>query len=186
MECIFREIRKFSAISDETEELLASKLTPCSFAKRQRLVTEGKMAGAAFFIERGMTRSFWLVDGEEITTSFSTEGAIVFSMDEIYYSRPSEEFVEAIEEIEAYRISSADLRSLVSNNLELARWWSAIHQHEYRRLHQSHKERLTLTARERYEAFMRQFPQVCRRAQRGHIASYLGISPSTLSRISGI
>lgn len=177
-------MRELSPISDATADKLGAALEPCHFSKRQLLVKEGQMCNSAYFIEKGMTRSFWLVDGEEITTSFSTEGTLVFSMDEIYYGRPSEEFVEAIEDIEAYRISADRLRELVTTDIELSVWWGAIHQYEYRRLHQSHKERLTLPARERYEAFFRQFPDVCRRAQRSYIASYLGITPSTLSRIS--
>lgn len=186
MERIFEEMRRHCAISEATERLVASRLTRCRFARREQLVSAGRFAHAAFFIERGMTRSYWLVDGEEITTSFSTEGAIVFSMDEIYSGRVSEEYVEAIEEIEAYRISADDLRRLVRENIELAVWWAEIHQYEYRRLHRSHKERLTLPARERYEAFRKQFPDVCARALRRHIASYLGITLPTLSRISGI
>ncbi len=183
MEKIMEYMRRFAPVSEEAETLLRSKLTPCRFAKRQLLVEEGRLSHAAYFIEKGMTRSFWMVDGEEITTSFSTEGALVFSMDEIYYGKPSEEYVQAVEDIEGYSISTADLRQLVSTNLELAAWWSGIHEYEYRRLHRSHKERLTLPARERYEAFRSQFPDVCRRALRSHIASYLGITLSTLSRI---
>lgn len=186
MERVFEEIRKKCPISPETERLLSGALTACHFSKRERLIKQGCYANAAFFIERGMTRSFWLVDGEEITTSFSTEGTLVFSMDEIYFGKASEEYVEAVEDIDGYRIDAHRLRELVSSNIELAVWWGKIHEHEYRRIHQSHKERLTLPARERYEAFRRQFPDVCRRAQRGHIASYLGITLSTLSRISGI
>ncbi len=183
MERVIERMRQFAVISDQSLAKLTAALEPCRFAKRQRLIEEGRLANAAYFIEKGMTRSFWMVDGEEITTSFSTEGNIVFSMDEIYYGRPSEEYVEAIEDIEAYRISSATLRRLVTADLDLSVWWGAIHQYEYRRLHQSHKERLTLPAKERYEAFRRQFPDVCRRAQRAYIASYLGVTPSTLSRL---
>lgn len=186
MKRIIENIRCYSDISDATLSELASRLSPVHFAKRTLMVEEGKRAGAAFFIEHGITRSYWMVDGEEITTSFSAEGTVVFSMDEIYDDRPSEEFVEALEDLDGYSITAAELRVLVHDNIELARWWSAIHQREYRRLHQSHKERLTLPAQERYEAFRRQFPDVCRRVRRGLIASYLGISPSTLSRISGI
>lgn len=69
------------------------------------LIREGEYARSAYFIERGMTRSFWMVDGEEFTTSFSIEGGIVFSMDELYYGRPSEEYVETLEEVTAYRIA---------------------------------------------------------------------------------
>lgn len=56
-----------------------------------------------------MTRSYWLVDGEEITTSFSCEGNIVFSMDELYYNKLSEEFVESLEDMEVYEISLSHL-----------------------------------------------------------------------------
>ena len=180
---IIQGMRSLCPISDATIRALGERVGECCFPKRSRLISAGGCAGVAYFIERGMTRSFWLVDGEEITTSFSTEGGIVFSMDELYYGLPSEEYVETIEEVEAYRIRLDDLRELFATNIELANWGRIIHQNEYRRLHRSHKERLTLPARERYEAFARQFPEVCRRAQLGYVASYLGITLPTLSRI---
>lgn len=186
MKRIIERMKEFADVSDATLRELAAALEPCRFAKRTLLVEEGRQAGAAYFLERGMTRSYWMVDGEEITTSFSTEGSLVFSMDEIYYGRVSAEYVEAIEDVDCYRIDARRLRELVSVNIELARWWGAIHEYEYRRLHQSHKERLTLPARERYEAFSRQFPDVCRRAQNCYIASYLGVTASTLSRIRAL
>ena len=111
------------------------------------------------------------------------EGAIVFSMDELYYNKMSEEFVETLEDVVAYRISLTDLLRLFQTNIELANWGRVIHQNEYRRLHRSHKDRLTLSAKERYEAFKLQFPQMCQRIQLGYIASYLGITLSTLSRL---
>lgn len=129
-----------------------------------------------------MTRSYWLVNGE-ITTSFSCEGGIVFSMDELYYNKMSEEFVETLEDVVAYKIALSDLIRLFQTNIELANWGRIIHQNEYRRLHRSHKDRLTLSAKERYEEFMQQFPQICQRVQLGYIASYLGITLPTLSRL---
>lgn len=141
------------------------------------------MAGRLILLKKELTRSFWLVNGEEITTSFSCEGGIVFSMDELYYNKMSEEFVETLEEVVAYKISLPDLLRLFQTNIELANWGRIIHQNEYRRLHRSHKERLTLSARERYEEFRQQFPQICQRVQLGYIASYLGITLSTLSRL---
>lgn len=124
-----------------------------------------------------------MVDGEEYTTSFGTEGGIVFSMDELYYNRKSEEYVETLEEVQAYRISITDLQHLFETNLELCNWGRIIHQNEYRRLHRSHKERLSLPAKERYEEFQKQFPEICRKVNLKYIASYLGITLSTLSRL---
>ena len=143
----------------------------------------GRSSRSAYFIERGITRSFWLVDGEEITTSFASEGSLVFSMDELYYGKASEEYVETLEETEAFRIGLDDLLRLFHTNLELANWGRIIHQNEYRRLHRSHKERLTLSAGERYEAFLKQFPDVVQRVQLGYVASYLGVTLPTLSRL---
>ena len=118
-----------------------------------------------------------------ITTSFAGEGSIVFSMDELYYGKISEEYVETLEEVETYRISLATLTHLFETNIELCNWGRIIHQNEYRRLHRSHKDHLTLSARERYEAFKEQFPDAYRRVNLGYIASYLGIRLSTLSRL---
>ena len=148
-----------------------------------QLIKANQYSRSAYFIEKGMTRSYWLVNGEEITTSFSCEGGIVFSMDELYYNKMSEEFVETLEDVVAYKIALSDLIRLFQTNIELANWGRIIHQNEYRRLHRSHKDRLTLSAKERYEEFMQQFPQICQRVQLGYIASYLGITLPTLSRL---
>ena len=183
MKPVIEHMRSLCPISDETVEELMKCVTLCHFPKRYQLIQENKFCKYAYFIEKGMTRSFWLVDGEEITTSFSCEGGIVFSMDELYYQKKSEEFVETLEEVEAYRIALTDLIRLFETNLEFCNWGRIIHQNEYRRLHRSHKERLTLPAKERYEEFQKQFLYVCQRTNLGFIASYLGITLSTLSRI---
>ncbi len=170
-------------ISDETIRELEAHVTLCHFPKKYQLVKENIFCKYAYFIEKGLTRSFWLVDGEEVTTSFAGEGSIVFSMDELYYKKVSEEFVETLEEVEAYRILLTDLTRLFETNIEMSNWGRIIHQNEYRRLHRTHKERLTLPAKERYEEFKKQFPHVCQRTNLRYIASYLGVTLPTLSRL---
>lgn len=170
-------------VSDDTIQLLKDNVTLCHFPKKYQLIKANQYSRSAYFIEKGMTRSYWLVNGEEITTSFSCEGGIVFSMDELYYNKMSEESVETLEDVVAYKITLSDLIRLFQTNIELANWGRIIHQNEYRRLHRSHKDRLTLSAKERYEEFMQQFPQICQRVQLGYIASYLGITLPTLSRL---
>ena len=113
MKNIIEHIKAVYPVSDESIQELVSQVTPCLFPKRHLLVQEGKFCHYAYFIEKGMTRSYWLVDGEEITTSFAGEGSLVFSMDEFYYNKISEEFVETLEEVEAYRILLTDLTRLL-------------------------------------------------------------------------
>lgn len=180
---ILNKINSLFPISDDTVQVLKENVTCCHFPKKYQLIKADTYCKSAFFIEKGITRSFWLVDGEEVTTSFAGEGSIVFSMDELYYGKISEEYVETLEEVEAYRISRATLTHLFETNIELCNWGRIIHQNEYRRLHRSHKDHLTLSARERYEAFKEQFPDAYRRVNLGYIASYLGIRLSTLSKL---
>lgn len=183
MSQIIRKMRSAWNVSDNSIDEVKKYLEPRIFPRGKKLVEAGRRCRSAYFIEKGLTRSYWVVDGDEITTSFSEEGGIVFSMDELYYDRMSEEYVETIEPVKAFEISIDNLRKLFADNHELANWGRVIHQNEYRRLHRSHKERLTLPARERYVAFMEQFPEVCNRAKLCYIASYLGITPPTLSRL---
>ena len=158
-------------------------MSPCRFPKKHIIIGEGTAPGYVFFIENGMTRSYWMVDGSEITTAFSLEGDVEFSMDELYYGRQSEEYLETIEPVDGFRIRIDIFRHAITTDIDLCNWWATIHQNDYRRIHRSHKERLTLPARERYAEFESQFPEICRRARLTDIASYLGITLPTLSRI---
>ena len=176
-------MREVAPIDDKTGLLLASHLEECRFAKKEMILRSGVFCRYAWLVEKGLVRHFWLEDGNEIVTSFSVEGHIVFSMDELYYGQPSQEYAQAADPVEAWRIPLMDLERLFRENLPLCNWGRLIHQNEYRRLHRSHKEQLTLPADARYELFRQQFPDICTRAALGDIASYLGISPSTLSRI---
>lgn len=183
MKNIIERMRKVYPVSDATIKELESYLTPCRFPKKYKLIEEGIYCKYAYFIEEGVIRAYWIVYGEEYTTSFNEEGGIVFSMDELYYNKKSEEYVETLDEVYAYRIKISDLKRLLETNIELCNWGRIIHQDEYRRLHRSHKERLAMPAKERYEEFVKQFPSICRRVSLRHIASYLGMTLSTLSHL---
>ena len=119
---IIDKINSSYPISDTTIQTLKEHVTLCHFPKKHQLIKANMFCKSAYFIEKGMTRSFWLVNGEEITTSFAYEGSIVFSMDELYYNKVSEEFVETLEDVEAYQISLTDLLQLFQTNIELANW----------------------------------------------------------------
>ena len=70
-------IRNAWPVSDSTLRRLAELIVRKDFPRRGIIVGANTQCGRAYFIEDGMTRSYWLVDGEEFTTSFSTEGSIV-------------------------------------------------------------------------------------------------------------
>lgn len=178
-----QKMREVAPISAETAALLGQHLTPCSFEKREMILEKGKKCRYVWLLEQGMVRHYWMNEGSEIVTSFSIEGHLIFSMDELYYDEKSQEYAQATEPVKAYRIPVHTMRELFATNLEICNWGRIIHQNEYRRLHRTHRERLTLPAAERYEMFLKDFPVVSLRANLYDIASYLGITPSTLSKL---
>lgn len=178
-----RKMREVAPISAETANLLSEHLTPCSFEKREMILEKGRKCKYVWLLEQGMIRHYWISESSEIVTSFSIEGHLIFSMDELYYGEKSQEYAQATEPVKAFRIPISTLNELFSTNLEICNWGRIIHQNEYRRLHRTHRERLTLPAAERYEMFLKEFPAVSLRANLYDIASYLGITPSTLSKL---
>ncbi|MDO4756458.1 MAG: Crp/Fnr family transcriptional regulator, partial [Parabacteroides sp.] len=160
-------MREITPISQETVNALSSCIEPCHFEKHVHILMEGKKHRYVWLIEQGLIRHFWLVNGQEVNTSFSVEGHAVFSMDELYYDQLSQECAQTLEPVDAFRISIRDLNHLFQTNLELCNWGRIIHQNEYRRLHQSHRDRLGLSAAERYLNFTKQFPGICKRCNLG-------------------
>ncbi len=170
-------------VGAEAVLLVEPYLEPCRFGKRENLVEKGKRGGYVYFVLKGITRSFWMENGAEYSTSFAAEGALVYSMDELYSGQPSQEYVQAIEEVEALRLPVEVWQRVTSGNIEWCAYFLQLHQREYLRIHRTHKERLTLDAAARYRSFCAAFPEVCNRSPLVYIASYLGIAPATLSRI---
>ena len=87
MENIIKKMTSLYPVSDKTIQELKKQITYIHFPKKHLLVQADRYNGSAFFIEKGITRSFWLVNNKEVTTSFANEGSIVFSMDELYYGK---------------------------------------------------------------------------------------------------
>lgn len=83
----------------------------------------------------------------------------------------------------AYSVPIHVLNELYDTNIEIANWGRVIHQECLLALQCVRIDNLTMTAKERYEALLKTFPDICQRVNLGYIASFLGISISTLSRI---
>ena len=118
-----RKMRDASPISEGTAEILASYLEPCHFAKKELVLKAGVFCRYIWLIEKGSLRHYWLMeDGREINTSFSIEGHMVFSMDEVYFGKTSEEYAQTMEPVDAWRIPVGDMNRLFRENLELCNW----------------------------------------------------------------
>ncbi len=183
MKNIINSIRSIYPVSDSSIELLTSSFTRHDLPKRHELIRGGTLDSNIYFIESGMTRSYCVIDGCDITTWFSKEGDITFGLLSAYRGEPGFEYVETIEPVECYSIPIERLNELYEQSIDIANWSRVIHQECLLGLQLHRVDSLSLPASERYRKLMDNHPDICLRANLGHIASFLGVTLSTLSKI---
>lgn len=176
-------IQRLYPVSDRSIEEMARHFTPHHFPPRHLIIQGGIIDRNIYFIEQGITRSYCLIGGREYTTWFSKEGDITFGLLCLYHNVAGFEFVETLEPTLAYSLPIQTLNGIYGQNIEIANWGRIIHQECLLSLQTTRIDRLSLPAKERYEKLLKTFPDICKRVNLGYIASFLGISASTLSRI---
>lgn len=183
MENIIGSLCKHSFLSQKSIAELTGCFVRHEFPKRHVLIEGGKYNYNYYFIEKGITRSYVLLEGKEITHWFSKEGDVTFSMQCCYDKLPAFEHVELLERGILYSIPAPQLETLYNSNIEIANWGRILHQHNYQLMHLRHISRLNESAYERYERLLSDDPQLFHRVNLGYIASYLGMTQVMLSNL---
>lgn len=183
MENIIRKIRTYYPVSNEALEALVSLFERVVFPSRTIIIHAGKLDRKVYFIEKGITRSYVLHNGKQLTTWFSKEGDAACGSWDLYRHKAGFEYVETLEETTVYSISVEQLDELYRSYIDLANWMRVLQQENFLRLQDMHIRRLSWSAQERYEYLTRECPEIIRRANLGYIASFLGITQQSLSRI---
>ena len=150
--------------------------------KGTKLFSEGKRHSNFYFIIKGAAKSYYLKNGKEVCLWFAFEKETLGSI-MTYNSAPSNETIELLEDSELISYKSDRLKKLSKENLAISNLsYKMLEEHalflEYR-LHQL----LFMSSKERYENLLKAAPEVFQRVSLTDIASYLGISRETLSRI---
>ena len=183
MENIIRKIRTYYPVSDEALEALVCLFERWVFPAKTTIIQAGKLDRKVYFIEKGITRSYVLHGGKEITTWFSREGDAVCGSCDLYHHTAGFEYVETLEETTAYSISVEQLDELYRSYIDLANWMRVLQQENFLLLQDMHIRRLNWSAQERYEHLTKECPELFQRVNLGYIASFLGITQQSLSRI---
>lgn len=180
---IIKSIKKRYPVSDNSIRLLTSNFEEHLFPAKTHIIKGNKFDRNVFFIESGLTRSYVLSEGKEITTWFSKEGDWTYGSLDFLKNKAGFEYVQTLEKTVAYSIPIDTINELFRTNIELANWARVVHQDAFLLLQDLRIERLTLSAKERYEKLLRDFPTLHNRVNLGYISSYLGITLPTLSKI---
>jgi hypothetical protein len=118
-----------------------------------------------------------------LTNWFSTEGDITFSSTSLYHALPALEYVQLLEDSVIYQMPIEALNKLYQTNIEIANWSRVIHQEALLKMQTLRLNRLSLSAKERYENFITENPGLIGRVNLGFITSYLGMTQQHLSSL---
>lgn len=186
MKRIIEKIKEIYPISEDALKAFTSEMQLMQYKKNTIIVRSGIIDRNVYFIEEGVTRSFFHKDGIDTTTWFSLEGDITFGMYSLYQNSPSVESVETLTDCKIYTIPIEKLNKLYEQYIDIANWGRVIHQEVNRQLSHIFVERLQMSPKERYDSFLQRYPGLVNRIKLKYIAEFLGISIYTLSRIRSI
>jgi len=150
---------------------------------RTKLLEEGNVSKKMFFIEKGCLRTWINNNGKDITTQFFFEGDGVSSIESFMTNKPSLYTIESIEPCIIQTITQKDFQDTLKSSQELK---DSIVEHLYSRLLKNQQiffSYLKNTPQQRYDELLAQHPQIIQRVPQHYIASYLGITSVSLSRI---
>jgi len=177
-------IKEKSDLSDSYIHQLLQDAKVKKFQKGEFLLKAGEVCMHAMFTESGLLRTYTIGDtAKEHIIQFAPETWISLDRASLYFNEPSDFYIEAIENSEVVLLTSDFILKIsrISPKFQLAND-RALHTH-IRQLQQRVNQLLGATAEERYLTFIQKYPDLLLRVPQWMIASYLGITPESLSRV---
>jgi CRP-like cAMP-binding protein len=176
-------IQTHLTISTAATNALQQSLTKIELNKNDFILQEGQISKHLYFLEKGCVRGFYNVDGKDITQWFGFENDFVTSFRSFITQTPSAEYIHVIEDSVLWALDKEQLNNLLKTFPEIEKLVRIIYEQYYIRLEERYANAHFKTATERYENLLQYEPHILQRMPLGYIASYIGISQETLSRI---
>lgn len=162
---------------------LEDRFEEVHFSKGHILLHAEKVETDFYFLKKGIARGYVLQDGDEVTFWFGKEGDLIFSMKNYIENKLGYETIELLESSELYRIEANFLQKLYQEDIHIANWGRKLIEKELIKTEERLISQQFRTATERYTILLQENPELLQRVQLGYIASYLGITQVSLSRI---
>lgn len=174
---------EMAQLSAEAESALLGIIEKRTVKKKELLLSEGKVCDQIYFVEKGIARAFYYKDGREITFWIAAENEFVGSLASFFSRTRSNKYVETLEDCTLWVFDYKKLEELYSSSKELERMGRLFTSYGITILEKKFDDFHSLSAKERYDLLTTKYPEILQRVSLGIVASYLGISQETLSRI---
>ena len=164
-------------------DLLKNYVSVLNCPKGHLLIKAGRVERKLYFIKKGIVRAFSESEKGETTFWFGEEGETAISMKGYVQNERGYENIQLLEDCELYALDIKDLNYLYENDIYIANWGRKFAENEILKMEHRIISRELLEATERYQFLLINSPNFVRRIPLKHIASYLGITQVSLSRI---
>ncbi|REC44051.1 Crp/Fnr family transcriptional regulator [Chryseobacterium pennipullorum] len=170
-------------LPETSKASLKNHIIELSYPKGFCLMEANKVIPYVYFIRKGIARAYSSTAENDITFWFGCEGQTVISMKSYVQEQPGYESIELLEDCDLYRLETANLQKLFNEDIHIANWGRKLAESEMIKSEELIISRQFKTSLERYKDIILYQPELLQRVQLGHIASYLGITQVSLSRI---
>lgn len=180
----FSEIlhEKYGLSASESEQLLA-QMERLTYRKGEHIVREGERNSSLYLVAQGIWRGHYLRDGVDISLWFASEGDTLFSSWSYVADRPSLTSIEAMSDSTVFRISKQKMETFFASSIAFANLGRIIFERQFLDMENWMINGGAAQAKQRYLALLEQNPELLQHVPLKHIASYLMITPQSLSRI---
>ena len=181
---LIQNLSRFVVLTNDDVEIIQSLFSPKKFRKHQYILQEGDISRWETYVVSGLTRTYEIDDkGQEHVIQFGAEDWWIGDLFSFLTETPSRFNVDCIEDTQVLQITKPDLDLLYQKVPATERHFRIMIQNAYIASTNRISSSLRKTAPERYNEFILRYPQIEQRVPNHQIASYLGITPQSLSRI---
>ncbi|WP_068855069.1 Crp/Fnr family transcriptional regulator [Leyella lascolaii] len=181
---IARELaRKYSTMTHDELDLLEGILKPMKFKKGETILKTGETCRNIYYIDRGLIRQYYYKYDKEVTEHLGEGHTIFMCIESLFKEEPSQIQVDALETSVIYALPKTELERVALHSVNIQLMYRKILE-ESLIISQVHADLVRFeTAQNRYKRMCKLMPQVVLRAPLVYIASYLQMTPETLSRV---
>lgn len=181
---ILKNVSRFITLTPEETDYFTSLLKLKKLKKRQYLLPEGEVCRNEYFVIKGCLRTYTIDEkGLEHVVQFSIEDWWTGDMYSFLTQQPSRYTIDALEDSELLYLDKASHEELYTKVPKFERFFRHLLQYAFIAMQERINQTLSQPADERYCSFIEKYPLMERRLPLKQIASYLGITPESLSRI---
>lgn len=183
-EQLFESVHEIVTLTDDEWELCKNYFRPKRMLKRQFLLQEEDVCRELAFVEKGALYSYTVDSkGNQHVIRFAFEGWWMANLHSFFTGKPTRLNIEVLEECELLMLDRDNHEKLLDEVPAYERYHRIIVQNAYVAIQQRVENALGLTAEEKYERLLEQNPEFLNRVPLNLVASFLGVTPETLSRV---